>query len=65
MFIGETEITKEMMPSYIAGKDYPLRLYQARQERLNAKLQPTGQPVQTAPVGNMDSQPNQWQGNNR
>ena len=67
MQIGNIDITKEMMPSYIAGQDYPLRMYQAKQERLNAKLGNVGngQPVQTQPMGNMEQQQNAWQQGNK
>ncbi len=41
-----------MMPSFIAGQDYPLRLYQMKQERLAAKLN-----TQVAPVQQMNSAP--------
>lgn len=65
MVVGDGEITKCDMPSYIRGEDYPYRLYQMKQDLLNSRLQNSQQPnipVQTAPVGNMGNQPNQWMG---
>lgn len=34
------------MPSFISGQDYPLRLYQMKQERLAAKLNTQAVPMQ-------------------
>lgn len=39
MRIGQTDITKEMMPSYELGKEYPTRRYQFMQDTLNGALQ--------------------------
>lgn len=39
MKIGQTDITKEMMPSYELGKEYPTRRYQFMQDTLNGALQ--------------------------
>lgn len=58
-------VKKMDMPSYIRGEDYPNRLYQFKQDLLNAKLQQPMMPVQTQGVGNMDNQPNQWQSQGR
>lgn len=39
MKIGQTDISKEMMPSYEIGKSYPTRRYQFMQDTLNGALQ--------------------------
>lgn len=69
MFIGNTEIKKEDMPSYEIGKDYPTRRYFFMQDTLNGALQrqqqmSAGQPVQTQPNGAVANQPSQWSNNN-
>lgn len=38
MFVGNTEITKESMPSYQIGADYPSRQYSFMQDTLNGAL---------------------------
>lgn len=38
MFIGNTEITKEMMPSYQIGKEYPTRRFSFMQDTLSGAL---------------------------
>lgn len=38
MLIGNTEITKEMMPSYEIGQDYPSRKYSFMQDTLSGAL---------------------------
>lgn len=38
MLIGNTEITKEMMPSYAIGADYPSRKYAFMQDTLSGAL---------------------------
>lgn len=39
MRLGQIELTKEMMPSYEIGKQYPTRRYQFMQDTLNGALQ--------------------------
>lgn len=39
MRIGQTDITKEMMPSYEIGKQYPTRRHQLMQDTLAGALQ--------------------------
>lgn len=39
MKIGNIELTKEMLPSYEIGKQYPTRRYQFMQDTLNGALQ--------------------------
>jgi len=39
MKLGQTDITREMMPSYEIGKQYPTRRYQFMQDTLNGALQ--------------------------
>lgn len=39
MNIFGTEITKEMMPSYQVGQNYPTRRYQFMQDTINNALQ--------------------------
>ncbi len=52
MFIGNTEITREDMPSYQVGGNYQDRLYQIYQDIIAAKkqqnipMQPAQQPAQ-------------------
>lgn len=38
MLVGNTEITKDMMPSYAIGADYPSRQYSFMQDTLNGAL---------------------------
>lgn len=52
MQIGSQNITREDMPSFISGQDYPLRLYQMKQERLAARLN-----TQAVPMQQMNSVP--------
>lgn len=66
MTFGNIEVTKEMMPSYQIGVDYPNRQFQFMQDTITSALQANqamqGQPVQTQPVSN--NQQSQWGGNN-
>lgn len=39
MKIGNIEISKEVLPSYEIGKQYPTRRYQFMQDTLNGALQ--------------------------
>lgn len=63
-----TDITKEMMPSYQIGLDYPTRRYQFYQDTLNGALQAQAQlqnpqnGVSTQGVGAAANQPSTWSG---
>lgn len=65
MVLGNTEITRDMMPSFVDFNNNPKHLYGLMQDQLNTALnQPMPMmPTQPAPTGN-DKQSggnNQWQ----
>ena len=68
MILGDFNITKEMMPHFEIGKDYPLRQFAFMQDTLNgalmkqAQLQNPQNGVNTQPVGAAANQPNVWSG---
>ena len=64
MLVGNTNVTKEMMPSYSIGQDYPNRRYQFMQDTINGALNAQAQ-LQNPQNGvnvqqNAAQQPNQW-----
>ncbi len=64
MQIGDINLTRDMMPSYLNEKDYPTRRFSMMQDTLNAvdqimQMQP--QPLQMQ-QGSMDVRQNQWTG---
>lgn len=66
MFIGNTAVTKEMMPSFQIGADYPSRQYSFMQDTLNGAL--NKQTQMQNPQNGVDvsqgtvQQPNAWGG---
>lgn len=66
MLIGNTAITKEMMPHYQIGADYPSRQYSFMQDTLNGALNKAAQ-IQN-PQNGVDvsqgtaQQSNAWEG---
>ena len=66
MFVGNQEISRESMPSYEIGKDYPSRQYSFMQDTLNSAL--TKQAQMQNPQNGVDvsqktaQQPNMWGG---
>lgn len=68
MQFGNINITKEMMPSYQIGQEYPTRKYQFMQDTLNGalsrqqQLQNPQNGVATQPNGAAANQPSQWNG---
>lgn len=66
MVIGNQEISREQMPSYEIGKDYPTRQYAFMQDTLNSALQAQLQlqnpqkGIQTNGVGSPQNNPSQW-----
>ena len=66
MRIGDFEITKDMLPSFELGKDYPLRQYAFMQDTINAALTKQAQlqnpqnGVSTQPVGAVANQQSVW-----
>lgn len=64
MKIGDLEVTRENMPSYLNPSDYPTRRFSMMQDTLNAvnqRMQMQPQPTQIQ-QGSMDQRNNQWQG---
>lgn len=64
MQIGDINLTRDMMPSYLNEKDYPTRRFSMMQDTLNAvnqRMQMQPQPTQIQ-QGSMDARNNQWQG---
>lgn len=66
MVIGNQEVSREMMPSYEIGKDYPTRAYSFMQDTLNSALNKQAQmqnPQNGVDVSqNSAQQPNAWGG---
>lgn len=66
MFVGNTEITKESMPSYQIGREYPTRRYSFMQDTLSRALQK--QQMMQKPQNGVEvsqqsaQQPNVWGG---
>lgn len=66
MKIGDFEITKDMMPSFSLGSDYPLRQYMFMQDTITnalnkqAQLQNPQNGVSTQPVGAVANQQSVW-----
>lgn len=59
MKFGDTEITKEQMPTFqLMNSNYPYRMYAFKQQRLRDALAKT-QPVQMPQVKSAE-QSNQW-----
>lgn len=60
MLIGQTEITREQMPSFVDFQNNPHHLYGLMQDQLNRGLQVQAlqQPMQ-APISK-DTNSNQW-----
>jgi hypothetical protein len=65
MRLNGQEITRDMMPSFEIGKNYPLRQFQFMQDTLNNALNKNAmQPMQGQPV-NSAQQSNAWNGDNK
>ena len=65
MQIGDMNITRDMMPSYLNEKDYPTRRFSMMQDQLTAANQRAvmnPQQQQMVQQGTMDSRQNAWQG---
>ena len=62
MKIGNIEISKEVLPSYEIGKQYPTRRYQFMQDTLNGALQQQAMMAMQQQQNAQQQQPNAPQG---
>lgn len=60
MLIGNQEITKEQMPSYVDFSSNPKHLYGLIQDQLNSALQVNLQNAMTTPPQSKENKQNQW-----
>lgn len=60
MLIGNQEITKEQMPSYVDFSSNPKHLYGLMQDQLNSALQVNLQNAMTTPPKSKENKQNQW-----
>lgn len=60
MLIGNQEITKEQMPSYVDFSSNPKHLYGLMQDQLNSVLQVNLQNAMTTPPQSKENKQNQW-----
>lgn len=60
MLIGNQEITKEQMPSYVDFSSNPKHLYGLIQDQLNSTLQVNLQNAMTTPPQSKENKQNQW-----
>lgn len=66
MLIGNTEIGREQMPSYVKPEQQPYHLYQMMQDTLKQNLPQQMQVQQAMPNGtNAENNQSMWNGGNQ
>lgn len=61
VLIGNTELTREMMPSFVDFSDNPRHLYGLMQDQLQRGLQAPVMMMQQPGLANPQNTPSQWQ----